>query len=91
MEKKWSISFILACLLTLFVIKPQSVAAKELSPFQTKMIGNGNFGIYQSSLFGKVISGFTKDLHVEDLHVGSVQRELSGTATSKPVLMLLLK
>ena len=47
MEKKWSISFILACLLTLFVIKPQSVAAKELSPFQTKMIGNVNFGIYQ--------------------------------------------
>ena len=47
MEKKWSISFILACLLTLFVIKPQSVAAKELSPFQTKMIGNSNFGIYQ--------------------------------------------
>jgi len=47
MEKKWSISFILAYLLTLFVIKPQSVAAKELSPFQTKMIGNGNFGIYQ--------------------------------------------
>ena len=47
MEKKCSISFILACLLTLFVIKPQSVAAKELSPFQTKIIGNGNFGIYQ--------------------------------------------
>lgn len=47
MEKKCSVSFILACLLTLFIIKPQSVAAKELSPFQTKMIGNGNFGIYQ--------------------------------------------
>ena len=31
----------------MFVIKPQSVAAKELSPFQTKIIGNGNFGIYQ--------------------------------------------
>ena len=47
MGKKWKISFIVACFLMLFVIKPQSVSAKELSPFQTKMIGNGNFGIYR--------------------------------------------
>ena len=32
-----------------------------------------------------VISGFNKDLHVEDLHVGSVQRELSDMVTFKLV------
>lgn len=31
----------------LFMIKPQSVSAKELSPFQTKMISGRNYGIYQ--------------------------------------------
>lgn len=47
MRKKWSISFILACMLVLLAIKPQSAFAKELMPFQTKMISSRNYGIYQ--------------------------------------------
>ncbi|EEJ72795.1 hypothetical protein [Lactobacillus ultunensis] len=49
MLKKFKISFVLACtlMLSIFFIKPQSVLARSLRPFQTKMINGESYGIYE--------------------------------------------
>lgn len=49
MLKKFKISFILACtlMLPIFFVKSQSVLARNLRPFQTKMISGESYGIYE--------------------------------------------